>query len=354
MVVPAPGAFNLPAAGVPGVGSVLRLTQKSINSARFLLAARRYARLLRRERVDLLHLNNSLNRSHAWMLAARLAGIPCVVHERGINHRFARIVRTMAPRVDATICISRAVRDNLVTRGITRDNLCVIANGLDPAKVKPVRPPQEVRAAVGAGPATRIIGLVGNIKEWKGQDVVVRALPAILARVPDLRCVLVGDTAATDAPYGDEVRRIASELGVDGHVCFTGYQKNVPDFLNVMDVAIHASVAPEPFGRVLLEAMALHKPVVGSRSGAVPEIVVDGETGFTVEPGNPQALADAVIALLSDPERAQRMGDAGARRLESTFHIRRNVERTMALYDHLLAGKRSPLPFSEPDPASGV
>ena len=90
--------------------------------------------------------------------------------------------------------------------------------------------------------------------------------------------------------------------------------------------------------------MALRKPVVGSRSGAVPEIVVDGETGFTFEPGNAEALADAVVTLLQDGDRARRMGEAGLSRLDSVFHIRLNVERTMRLFDHLLSRRPGPLP----------
>jgi glycosyltransferase involved in cell wall biosynthesis len=341
-VIPAPGTFNLPGGSVPVVGWLSGFAQKAINSGRFLRQAWRCRAILRRERIDLLHLNNSLNRSHAWMIGARLAGVPCVVHERGINHRFPRIVRLLAPKVDAVICISQAVRDNLVTCGITSHNLHVIPNGLDPARVVPGRDPAAVRAAIGAGPDQPIIGLVGNIKEWKGQDVLVQALPAILARVPDLRCVFVGDTAASDKPYEDRVRRLADELGVASSIFFAGYQKDVAGFVNVMDVAIHASVAPEPFGRVLLEAMALRKPVVGSRSGAVPEIVVHDQTGFTFEPGNPKALAEAVVTLLTDRPRAVRMGDAGYARLESTFHIRLNVERTMTLFDALVG--RGPRP----------
>ena len=99
-----------------------------------------------------------------------------------------------------------------------------------------------------------------------------------------------------------------------------------------MDVAVHTSITPEPFGRVLLEAMAMHKPVVGSRDGAVPEIVVDGETGYTFEPGNPEPLAARILDLLEHPDRARAFGEAGYRRLVDEFHVDRNVERTMAVY----------------------
>jgi glycosyltransferase involved in cell wall biosynthesis len=95
-------------------------------------------------------------------------------------------------------------------------------------------------------------------------------------------------------------------------------------------------VTPEPFGRVLLEAMAMRKPVVGSRGGAVPEIVVDGETGYTFAPGDSGELAARILDLLEHPDRARAFGEAGYQRLVDEFHVDRNVERTMAVYARVL------------------
>jgi glycosyltransferase involved in cell wall biosynthesis len=123
---------------------------------------------------------------------------------------------------------------------------------------------------------------------------------------------------------------------VERNVLLTGYCPNIANILALAEIAVHTSVAPEPFGRVLLEAMALRKPVVGSRAGAVPEIVVHGQTGFTFTPGNPEELAGHILDLLADPARARAFGDAGYQRLVSHFHVRANVERTTAVYEKLL------------------
>jgi glycosyltransferase involved in cell wall biosynthesis len=108
------------------------------------------------------------------------------------------------------------------------------------------------------------------------------------------------------------------------------------NYINALDIQVHASIDPEPFGRVLLEAMALSKPLVASNGGAVPEIVVHEHTGLLFEPGNPTALAAALRTLLADRPRAAAMGAAGRARLLAEFSIRHNVELTQALYERVL------------------
>jgi glycosyltransferase involved in cell wall biosynthesis len=154
---------------------------------------------------------------------------------------------------------------------------------------------------------------------------------------PELTFAFVGDSSPADAAYRREVEALVDELGLRGRVLITGYRTDVASYVAALEVQIHASVAPEPFGRVLLEAMALSKPLVASGGGAVPEIVVDGETGLLFEPGDPASLATALRSLLGEPARAEAMGRAGRRRLEREFSISHNVAETQRLYDRLLS-----------------
>lgn len=336
-LVDKPAPFHIawlktPAAARLGpVALPLRIVQSGVNALRFIGTCLRYARVLRRHRAGLLHLNNSITRTHDWMVAARLAGIPCVVHERGINDRFPFPTRQLTPKLAAVLCISQAAYDNLVRHGFDPRNLHIVHNGLDPGKVRPGRPAAEVRAAYGIAADATVVGMVGNLRAWKGQDVLVRAMPAIVRAHPKAVAVFIGEAIEGDS-YADGLRKLVGELGLSGHVVFTGYTSAVADVLNVADVAVHASVTPEPFGRVLLEAMALRKPLVGSRGGAITEIVEEGVTGFTFTPGDSAELAARVLDVLAAPERARALGEAGYERLCSTFHVRTNVERTMAIY----------------------
>jgi glycosyltransferase involved in cell wall biosynthesis len=313
----------------------------------YLVMPRRLARILRRERIDLVHLNNTIRRNHAWMLAARLAGVPCITHERGLRRVFNASDRRLARKLGAVVCISSAVRENFVAHGLGDLPLVTIFNGLDPAQMSCTRAPADVRAEIGAQPAARLIGIVGNIKPWKGQEVVIRAMGLLREEFPDLACVLIGDTSPNAAVYREQITALTRELGIASRVHITGFRNDVPNYINALEIQVHASIDPEPFGRVLLEAMALSKPLVASNGGAVPEIVMHEHTGLLFEPGNPAALAAALRTLLADRPRAAAMGAAGRARLLAEFSIRRNVELTQEIYERL-----TPPPDAVPDTTS--
>jgi glycosyltransferase involved in cell wall biosynthesis len=196
--------------------------------------------------------------------------------------------------------------------------------------------PDVLRAAFGIDRDAVVIGMLGNIKLWKGQDTLIRAIARVREKFPLVRCVLVGDTSPYDREYAQSLHELVVSLGLDKHIVFTGFQANVADFLLMFDVVVHASVLPEPFGRVILEAMACRKPVIGSRAGAIPEIVEEGKTGLTFPPGDSERLAEAIVELIGDPQRIRHLGDNGFTRLVNEFHIARNVEATQRLYERML------------------
>ncbi|QKK12077.1 MAG: glycosyltransferase family 4 protein [Pseudomonadota bacterium] len=313
------------------------LARKAINLFRtFVWDALKIARWLRNRNVDLLHLNNSVTRNHSWMLAARLIGIPCITHERGINTHYSRLARYFAPRLSKVICISKAVRDHLITHGVSKNNLVVIYNGIDSDLYQPSRSAIELKSELRIAESARVIGMVGNIRSWKGQDVVIKAIGHLKARYPEIICLFVGDATEADRPYQEYLQRLAVDLTVAENLVFTGYQKEVADFISIMDVLVHASVDPEPFGRVLIEAMGQGKPVVGAGAGAVPEILIAPECGLTYPPGDDDALAEAIDQLLTNRSVAMEMGAASRRRVIDEFGLDRNVSETQRIYTDIL------------------
>ena len=317
---------------------VALVCQKGLNLFRgFLLPALQRARYIKQHGIRIVHLNNSVLYNHDWMLAAKLAGVKCVTHERGINDWFPPSSRYFGKRLDAVICISEAVQRNMRERGAEFGNSVVIHNGLDPDSMKIGVPPDVLRASYGIAQDTVVIGMLGNIKAWKGQDTLIRAMDRVRRSVPDVRCLLVGDTSPADREYGQSLHALVASLDLGKQIVFAGFQRNVGDFLMIFDVMVHASVLPEPFGRVILEAMACKKPVIGSRAGAIPEIVEEERTGLTFPPGDSDALAEAIISLISDRVRMRRLGENGYTRLVNEFHIARNIEATQALYERMLS-----------------
>ena len=314
------------------------ILQKAANMGRgFMLPALERASFIRKRGIDLVHLNNTILFNHDWMLAARLTRTPCVTHERGINERYPPLARFFGRGLDAVICISEAVRTNMRERGADFGNLVTILNGLDPNAMRFEVPPEQIRARYGIQPDAAVIVMLGNIKAWKGQETLVRAIARVRDAYPAVKCLLVGGTSPSERDYETTLRALVSSLGVQDEIVFTGFQQNVGDFIRASDVVAHASIEPEPFGRVILEAMACRKPVIGSRAGAIPEIIVEGETGVTFPPGDDAALARAIVSVIGDRARARQMGDKGFERLSREFHIRQNVESTVRLYDRLLS-----------------
>ena len=309
---------------------------KALNLLRgLLIPALSRAWFLVAKRIDIVHLNSSITRNHDWMLAAMLAGRKCVTHERGINQRYSAVSRYFGRRLDAVVCVSEAVRQNMRDRAGDWRNLLVIHNGLDPAAMRVRTSPLALRQAYGIAPEAPVVVMVGNIKGWKGQDILVRAIAAVRRVCPRVRCVLVGDTSPLDQDYARAVSELVESLGLGDCITFAGSHEHVADFLAMSDIVVHASVLPEPFGRVVLEAMACRRPVIGSNSGGVPEIIEHGETGLLFPPGDVYRLADALVRLITNEEEARRMGEKGYDRLVSRFHIARNVEATERVYTSL-------------------
>lgn len=134
------------------------------------------------------------------------------------------------------------------------------------------------------------------------------------------------------------MRSLTSQLGLDDRVLFVGYRDNPADYMRLADVVLHASVLPEPFGRVALEAMACRRPFIGSEAGGIPEIVEAGSTGYTFPPGDAGRLAEAINWLLDHPHEAARMGERGYARLVERFPIAANVRSTENIYEQILSG----------------
>jgi glycosyltransferase involved in cell wall biosynthesis len=316
--------------------------RKLINSYRFVARIFSMRSFLRKHRIALVHQNNSITRHHDWMLASLLAGVPYVAHERGINTRYSWLDRALSRRAGLVIPMSKAIMDIMVARGVPPENIRVLYDGLDPGKVKPARTPEELRKAYGVRDDQTVIGIVGNVREWKGQETVVRALIDVLEVHPNVVCFFVGAASPRDKAYQERLDRIIDDAGIRENVRFTGYQSDPASFVNMMSIVMHASVQPEPFGMVVLEAMAQRKPVIGSRAGGVVEMVVEGETGHTFPPGDSATLARMLVELLSNPARAAKMGEAGYARLLESFTMDAYMAGIHKVYGSVLSNREVP------------
>jgi len=170
-------------------------------------------------------------------------------------------------------------------------------------------PSPGIRQSLGIPENCPLIGSVGMLTAWKGQDILLQALPQIRAHIPEVQALIVGDAPfESDKPFVQKLHDLVEDLNLQESVVFTGFRTDILDLMAACDLFVHTSVSPEPFGIVLLEAMAVERPVIASAEGGPCEIIDDGETGILVPPGDPEALAQACISLLQDPCRRQAMG----------------------------------------------
>ncbi len=238
----------------------------------------------------------------------------------------------ISARQDMIIAISDHVARFTIARGV-RDVRRVrrVYHGLEPEDAAGAqRARARVRHELGVGADVYLVGNVGRLAPQKGQRHLVRAMPLLLEQVPRAHLAIVG--------AGDLegfFRELAQELGVADRVHVLGARRDVAAIMQAIDVFAMPSIW-EGFGIVLLEAMAAGRPIVASRVATIPEVVVDGETGLLVPPGDPVALADALAALALDAERASALGSAGRERLQRCFSIEKMVGDTEGLYEELL------------------
>jgi glycosyltransferase involved in cell wall biosynthesis len=238
--------------------------------------------------------------------------------------------------VDHVIANSRASADALIElTGLPRSAVPVVHNGVDMARFSGDQKQKpslvNARRALHGLPADAfLVGLFGRFTQWKGQHV---ALDAI-ARVPDAHLVLVGDALFGETGYAQSLRARAEELGITKRVHFAGFQHEVASWMQAMDVIVHASTQPEPFGLVIIEAMAAGKPVIASNGGAVPEILRDRDNGLIVEPDDAAKLAEAIGTLQREPELAARLAAQGRADAGEHFSIERYLRQmTRVLFD---------------------
>jgi glycosyltransferase involved in cell wall biosynthesis len=322
---------------------------REVSPARDLLALWEVLRLIRRERVALVHTHTS-KAGFVGRLAAWLARVPIVVHTPHghifygyygpvATSVFVALERLAARLTDRIIVLTERGVEEHLARGIgRREQFSVIPSGVDLEAVRQRAPAYEAaRGRLGVDPETRLVVGLGRLVPVKGFQVLVRALPLILAVVPSARLLLVGD-----GPLHADLVAEAQALGVGDRLEMAGAQLDPVPFLAAADLVVVPSLN-EGMGRVLVEAMALARPVVATRVGGIPAVVVEGETGSLVPPGDPPTLARAVSELLKDHGLRQRMGEAGRRRAEQ-FSLAVMESRLLDLYRGLCAEKGVPWP----------
>lgn len=293
----------------------------------------RLYRYAKGRKVNLIHQNNGFD--PASVILSRLMRIPLVAYQRGDEWN-SPLVRRLARGVHHYIANSATTQASLTSLRIPTRHVSVIYPPLDLDTLQTARESAVTRASFGLDASVRCFGIVGMLLPWKGQTVFLQAAKRVFERVPNARALVIGATPPNRPEYEGQLRSLAQELGIADRVIFTGFRHDVPDILHLLDVVVHASISPEPFGRVIAEAMAMKRPVVAACAGGPTEIIADGRTGFLVAPGDQDALADRLIRLLEDPALAERIAEAGCAEVRQRFSGRVHATLVQQVYEHAL------------------
>lgn len=297
--------------------------------------ALKYYRIGRTNKVQIVHLNNIFGSQLSGILAAKLLRVPCVAHLRDFE-QINIITRLYAKFIDHHIAISAAIKENLLNLGIPKDRITIIHDSIDIKEFHQNHDCAPLFKEFNLSSENKTFGIFGRIVEWKGTKEFVLAAKTVLETIPNSLAFIVGDCSSESKEYLHKVKLLTQELNVDDKIVFTGYRSDVPQLISLMDVIVHASTTPEPFGMVIIEGMAMGKPIIATAGGGPLDIVIDGETGILVPLKNPEQLADAIIRLLSDSKLRQKLGSQGRVRVENCFSHQQHASKVKTVYDHLL------------------
>ncbi len=267
----------------------------------------------------------------AWCLKC-IARIPWIAFAHGYtseNRRMAlynRLDVWLLRHADRVVVVSEATGRTLVQAGVPEKIIRVIHNAIDPYNHEVSEDGSELRQVCHAGPADLLIGVIGRMSAEKGQEVFLQAFTMVLKVLPRARAVLVG--AGQDMAALEELVRTN---GLEEQVTFTGYQRNTAAVYAALDLVVIPSFS-EGLPNVLLEAMVHRKPVVATNVGGIPEVMQDGLSKFLVPPGDPQAMADAILEVLRDSTLRKELGEAGERRAREAFSPSRRAAQVVELY----------------------
>lgn len=290
----------------------------------------RLASLIRAEKPDLVHLHSRRGADTWGGLAARLAGVPCVLSRRVDNPESRLAVALKYRLYDHVITISEGIRQVLLSEGLAPAKVSCVRSAVD---ATPYLAPVD-RAAFCAEfglPADALVaGVVAQLIPRKGHRYLLAALPALLARHPRLQVLIFGQ-----GPLEAELRAEVDAAGLAGAVRFTGFRHDLPRWLGGLDMLIHPADM-EGLGVSLLQASAAAVPIVTSRAGGLPEAVQDGVTGILCPPGDVAALGAAIDRLAGDAALRARFGAAGRARILAEFSIDAMVDGNLRVYRQVL------------------
>lgn len=295
--------------------------------------------LIKRNKINIVHANGAM--SLQVPLAAKIGGAKLIWHLNDINTP-KRLKNLLFPFLhflpDKVVVSAKAVKSYYFGEESAHTNdVTILYPPVDTNKFHPNYNAEEYRIEFGLKESDKVVGIVGNINPAKGYEYFFHATKLIKESFPQVKFLIVGKRLETQEKYWQKLQSLITNLRIEKDVILAGLRTDIPQIMNIMDIFVTSSTS-ESFSMVTAEAMACAKPVVATRVGGVPELVIEGKTGILVPPKDPEAIAEAVLYLLNHPREAKEMGLKGRKRAIEYFDLEICTQRHKELYESLNGG----------------
>ena len=305
-------------------------------------------RLVREKKISLIVTYHEASDFYGLALSI-ICDIPVVSSRRDMSfktkshHRLA--YRLGGRYFDSVITVSNAVKQEVVKRGwFPEERICTIYNAINTADYGNAHDGIALKRRLGIRPESPVVGMVANIRDVKGYPYFLQAASIIHRSNQNAQFLMIGYDIPKSSFTIAGLKRHGEEIGISQNLHFLGGREDVSDLISIFDVAVLASLS-EGFSNVILEYMASARPVVATEVGGNPEIVVHGETGFLVPPGDAKALARAILSVLEDKEGALRFGMAGRKRVEERFSLNIMLRNYENHFEQVINARKNASPF---------
>lgn len=290
-------------------------------------------RILKKNHIDLILLNNDVHYHLVGTLAARMTHTPCICRKAGGIGEGRLFKKILTPWVDLFIAISAATSKDQVENNPATKRIVSIFEGVDLERFDPASLHRELRKELGIPERKKIVACISRLIEGKGHSELVDAAASVVKHHEEVVFLIVGDNAnGMGGPFVKSLKNRIQNLGLVHHFIFAGWRTDIPEILSLADLFVHCPTTwIEGLGIAHLEAMAMGKPTVVSDNGGLPDAAVDGVTGFVVPPGDVDRLSSAILKLLKDDELSLRLGRNARQRVEELFDMKKNTRKMEAL-----------------------
>lgn len=288
-------------------------------------------RLIKKERINLVHCNEFWMNPYG-VIAAKIAGIPCVTHIR-TSLDIRKIKNYLLAYSDRIITVSNITRRPIEAFPKIFKKTTTVYNGVDIKQFNPNIRAEKTRKELNIKQEETVIGMIGQLYPDKGQKIFIKAAEKVLKKYPRTRFLIVG--GAKKERYKTQLKDLVGKLALEDKIIFTGKIEDIPQILASLDIFVLPSLN-EGFSRVIIEAMACAKPVIATSVGGNSEAVIDGITGFIIPIKSPGILAQKIIELIENKDKIVQIGQKGRERVVNNFSLTHYVTNMEQIYDEFL------------------